>query len=137
MPQPTATIDRAQRDGLYELIRNHLGAIGDIWIALEKDEEYMLAERLGLEFGEDFRLLADIGWDPDERRQSFELTMEAHDLMEALRRLHGEAEHVLAGSRAEREAAAEDTRTNERFQAGRDACEALLSSLDPREGERS
>jgi len=137
MPQPTATIDRAQRDGLYELIRNHLGAIGDIWIALEKDEEYMLAERLGLEFGEDFRLLADIGWDPDERRESFELTMEAHDLMEALRRLHGEAEHVLAGSRAEREAAAEDARTNERLQAGREACESLLSSLDPRESERS
>ncbi|MGE5281974.1 MAG: hypothetical protein ACM3N0_06580 [Chloroflexota bacterium] len=136
MPQPTATIDRAQRDGLYELIRNHLGAIGDIWIALEKDEEYMLAERLGLEFGEDFRLLADIGWDPDDDRQSFELTMEAHDLMEALRRLHGEAEHVLAGSRAEREAAAEDARTNEYFQVGRDACEALLSALDPRAGER-
>jgi len=135
MPQPTATIDRAQRDGLYELIRNHLGAIGDIWIALEKDEEYMLAERLGLEFGEDFRLLADIGWDPDDRRQTFELTMEAHDLMEALRRLHGEAEHVLAGSRAEREAAAEDARTNQRFQAGREACEALLSALDPRTGE--
>jgi hypothetical protein len=136
MPQPTATIDRAQRDGLYELIRNHLGAIGDIWIALEKDEEYMLAERLGLEFGEDFCLLADIGWDPDDRRQSFELTMEAHDLMEALRRLHGEAEHVLAGSRTEREAAAEDARTNQRFQAGREACEALLSALDPRAGER-
>jgi hypothetical protein len=37
MPDITATIDRDQRDGLYELIRNHLGAIGDVWIALAAD----------------------------------------------------------------------------------------------------
>lgn len=64
MPGTTATIDKVQRDGLYELVRNHLGAIGDIWIALEQDGEYRLAERMGIEFGEDFRPLADLGWEP-------------------------------------------------------------------------
>jgi hypothetical protein len=58
-------IDREQRDGLYELVRNHLGQIGDIRIALEQDGEYELAERMGIELGEDFRLLADIGWQPE------------------------------------------------------------------------
>jgi hypothetical protein len=66
MPKVTATIDGHQRDALYELVRNHLGAIGDIWIALEENKEFVLAEQLGLEFGEDFRLLQDIGWEPDE-----------------------------------------------------------------------
>ena len=56
MPRSTITIDRDQRDGLYELVRNHLGSVGDLWDALERDKDFVTAERLGLEFGEDFRL---------------------------------------------------------------------------------
>src|SRR6185312_2367039 len=73
-------------------IAAHLGGIGDVWISLEENKDFATAERLGLEFGEDFRLLADIGWRPDENRVDFELTMPPHDLMEVLRRLHDEAE---------------------------------------------
>jgi hypothetical protein len=126
------TIDRSQRAGLYELIRNHLYGVEDFWIAFSRSRDYVTAERLGIEFAEDFRLLADIGWAADDERESFELTMPPQDLMEALRRLSGEAAHVLTESGTEREAAVEDERTNERFRAGRDACEALLASLDPR-----
>jgi hypothetical protein len=131
MPTSTATIDRDQRDGLYELVRNHLGAIGDIWIALEESEDFATAEQLGLEFGEDFRLLEDIGWAPCESCESFALTMPIHDLMELLRRLHGEAERVLVQSGAEREAREDDARTAGRFQLGYDACEEVLADLDP------
>ncbi len=137
MPSITATIDRDQRDGLYELIRNHLGGIGDVWIALEENGNFATAERLGIEFGEDFRLLADIGWQPKDDRESFELTMPAHDLMEALKRLHGEAERVLLGSGTEREARENDRETNERFQLGLDTCEEVLVDLDVQEGERA
>ena len=98
MPGTTTTIDKDQRDGLYELVRNHLGGIGDIWIALEQDGEYMLAERMGIEFGEDFRLLADLVWEPEDKRKAVELTMEVHDLAELLTRLRGEAEGVLDGT---------------------------------------
>jgi hypothetical protein len=49
MPSTICTIDRDQRDGLYELVRNHLGAVGDIWVALEETEDYATAERLGIE----------------------------------------------------------------------------------------
>jgi hypothetical protein len=130
----TAMIDRDQRDGLYEVVRNHLGGIGDIWIALEGNEDFATAERLGLEFGEDFRLLEDIGWAPCESCKSFALTMPMHDLMELLQRLHGEAERVLVQSGTGRRASEDDARTTERFQLGYDACEEVLADLDPREG---
>jgi hypothetical protein len=137
MPNVTATIDRNQRDGLYELVRNHLGAIGDVWIALEENGDFATAERLGIQFGEDFRLLADIGWQANEGREAFELTMPTHDLMEVLRRLHGEAEKVLLESGTERESQEADAETDARFQLGLDACEEVLVDLDEREGERA
>ncbi len=68
MPTITTKIDRDQRDGLYELVRNHLGAIGDLWLALEQSGDYASAERLGSEFAEDLRLLAEIGWKPSRAR---------------------------------------------------------------------
>ncbi len=67
---PRSRSTATQRDGLYELVRNHLGSIGDLWDALERDKDFATAERLGLEFGEDFRLLEDIGWGEDEGRES-------------------------------------------------------------------
>lgn len=132
MPNTTCMIDGDQRDGLYELVRNHLGAVGDLWIALEINGDSATAERLGLEFGEDFRLLEDIGWNGRDGRKAFELTMPAEDLMELLQRLHGEAERVLLESVNERESREEDAATNELFRLGFDACEELLADLDPR-----
>lgn len=70
MPNVTTTIDRDQRDGLYELIHNHLGSVGDLWNVLEQREDFAKAEQLGIEFGEDFHLLADIGWQPRGDRES-------------------------------------------------------------------
>ena len=134
---PTATINREQRDGLYELVRNHLGSIGDVWMALEENEDFATAERLGIEFGEDFRLLHDIGWLPREDRDAFELTMPPHDLMEVLKRLHDEAERVLLESGSERESREADAEANARFQLGLDTCEEVLVGLDEREGERA
>jgi hypothetical protein len=93
----TATIDRERRDALYELVLDHLSGIGDFWIAIE-EKDFAMAERLGIEFGEDFRLLEDIGWTPEHAGATVALTMPPHDLIELLRRLHGEAGCVLEGS---------------------------------------
>jgi len=57
----TASITKDQRDGLYELVRHHLYSIDDLWIAFGRSRDYATAERLAIEFGEDFRLLTDIG----------------------------------------------------------------------------
>lgn len=126
----TATIDRDQRDGIYEVVRNHLGAIGDLWIALEEKGEFITAARMGREFAEDFRLLADIGWRPREACEAFALTMPADELIELLDRLSSEAQRVLLGSAAERESDQADAATRARFQLGLDACEELLVDLD-------
>jgi hypothetical protein len=130
VPATTITINREQRDGLYELVRNHLGSVGDLFDALERDKDFATAARLGLEFREDFELLEDIGWGEDEGRETFDLTMPAHDLMEVLQRLHGEAGLVLAGSEASSD---EDAETNRRFRQGYEVCEKVLADLDPRE----
>jgi hypothetical protein len=130
MPGTTITISGPQRDGLYELVRNHLGSVGDLWDALERDKDFATAARLGLEFGEDFELLDDIGWGEDEGRESFELTMPAHDLTELFKRLHDEAEQVLHGKGTERQAREDDSATEERYLRGLDACEELMVRLD-------
>lgn len=64
------TIDLEERDGLYELVRNHLGSIEDFWVALERTKDFAVAERMGREFAEDFRLLEDIGWSEYEARET-------------------------------------------------------------------
>jgi hypothetical protein len=132
MPETTITIDRDQRGGLYELVRNHLGSIEDFWIAIERTKDFATAERLGPEFGEDFRLLQDIGWSEYDVRESYLLTMPPHDLMELLKRLHDEAAQVLIESGAEAQSSREDADTSRRFQIGREACEKVLADLDPR-----
>jgi hypothetical protein len=133
MPATTITITSDQRDGLYELVRNHLGSAGDLVDLLEQQKDWGKAEQLGLELAEDFRLMQDLGWGEDEGREGVELTMPAHDLMEALNRLHGEAEVVLAGANP----SPEDAETNERFLRGMDACETVLINLDSSASERA
>jgi hypothetical protein len=134
VPATTITINREQRDGLYELIRNHLGSVGDLWDALEETRDFAKAEQLGNEFSEDFRLLADIGWGEEEGRESFELTMPVHDLMELVKRLHDEAEQVLVGKGTERQSREAERATEGRYLDGLDACEELLLKLDEAEG---
>ncbi|HSS04489.1 MAG TPA: hypothetical protein VLK89_04790 [Solirubrobacterales bacterium] len=136
MPDTTITIDRDQRDGLYELIRNHLGSIEDFWVALERTRDFATAERLGLEFADDFRLLEDIGWGEDESREMFELSMPPHDLMELLKRLHREAVEILVEAGTEGQAGREDAETNRRSQLGYEACDKVLADLG-RMGGRS
>ena len=130
MPSTTITIGGMQRDGLYELIRNHLGSVGDLFDLLEREKDFVEAERLGGQFTEDFRLLQDLGWGEIDRRGSVELTMPPHDLTEVLKRLHGEAEQVLVSKGAERQSREDDRATEERFLRGLDACEELLIRLD-------
>jgi hypothetical protein len=65
------TIDREERDGLHELVRNHLGSIEDFWVALERTKNFAAVERMGKEFAEDFRLLQDIGWSEYDARETY------------------------------------------------------------------
>jgi hypothetical protein len=129
----TATISKDQRDGLYALVRNHLGGLSDVFVEMEQRKDFDAAERLGREFAEDLRLLDDIGWRPNDSRESVALTMPLDELLELLQRLQDEAERLLTESPAERRSREEDEETNRRFRLGLDACEGVLADLD-REG---
>lgn len=106
MPRKTIKISGEERDALYDQVRNHLAALGDVFVAMECQKDYATAERLGIEFGEDFRLLQDLGWPEDDDRDRVELTMPYEDLTELMRRLCEEAEGGLADARKECEAVA-------------------------------
>jgi len=129
----TATIDRERRDALYELILDHLSGLGDFWIAIE-EKDFAKAERLGIEYGEDLRLMQDLGWAEEDGRESVDLTMPSHDLMELLGRLRGEAESVLTGSACVRMLQAEEENARDRYRRAKATCEELIERLDPGEG---
>lgn len=135
MPSTTATITGQQRDALYEQVRNHLGALNDVWIAMECNRDFATAERLGIEFGEDFRLLHDLGWDESDSRKVVELTMPREDLIEVLARLGREAEGGLTDSEEERESKEKDEEILQGFRLVRSTCDKLIDKLDPRRGE--
>jgi hypothetical protein len=84
------TITRAQRDAIYELVVNHLSAIGDVWRCVDR-REFATAKRLGREFAEDLRLLEDLGWSETVDQDAVELTVPPGELTRALARLHRDA----------------------------------------------
>jgi hypothetical protein len=130
MPDTTTTISGEQRDALYQLVRDHLGGLNDVWIAMEQNKDFATAERLSLEFSKDFQLLEDLGWSEDDERMAVALTMAAGELTQILKRLHEEAEAGLSGSPQERRSREEDEKTDRRLQLAMDTCEELLVALD-------
>lgn len=120
MPKPKPRIGRRQRDGLYELARNHLGGLGDVWIALEREGDHEKAARLAREFGRDFRLLDDLGWEPiaPPESKAFQLTMPTEELHELLSRLAREGSHLLLGVTGHLAEDAASALTEERIECG-------------------
>lgn len=128
MPRSTIKIDGAQRDALYEQVCGHLSMLGDFQTVLEKQRDYATAERLAIEFGEDFRLMADLGWNPADSRDTVELTMPPLDLMEMARRLRNDAKGGLADVRTERDSVA-PPEVIETYERTRETCEEILELL--------
>ncbi|MGH2947582.1 MAG: hypothetical protein ACRDPC_15260 [Solirubrobacteraceae bacterium] len=84
------TITRAQRDAIYEIVINHLTAIGDVWLCVER-REFADAKRMGRDFAEDLRLLDDLGWAQATDRETVALTVPPDELTRTLARLHRDA----------------------------------------------
>jgi hypothetical protein len=133
----TTTISGEQRDALYQLVRDHLGGLNDVWIAMEANKDFATAEQLGLEFGQDFRLLEDLGWSEADDRERVELTMPPTELTRILSRLHEEAEGSFFGSPNERISREEDEQVDRRLVLAMDTCEELLGTLSERTERRS
>jgi hypothetical protein len=60
MPKTTIEISREQRQPLHRLVTQHISGIGDVNLMIEQ-RDFATAERFGLEFGEDIRMLDDLG----------------------------------------------------------------------------
>jgi hypothetical protein len=131
----TTRINAEQRRGLYELVRNDLGGIGDVAIALEEKGDVATAERLGRKFAEDLRLLEDLGWHPEDERQAFALTMAGGELTKLLDRLRGEAACLPTGSASERRCREADKVTEALIWHGLHACEEVLTVLEGKGGD--
>jgi hypothetical protein len=130
----TVTISGAQRQVIRELVLDHLSGIGDIVFAVERGR-HSTAERLGVEFRGDLRLMADLGWDPEWRDEA-DLTMPYADLAPLLYRLRREAEALLAGDTEEREVKEADEETHGCYRYGQETCAGLLVLLDELEAGR-
>jgi hypothetical protein len=130
----TPSLNRRQRKAIYDLVRDHLSGLNDLCIALDR-RDYATAERLGLEFGEDFHLLGDLGWAPRDDRERFELTMPEEALIKAAKRLRKEAIDGLSGSEETRQQAELDDRVKTRYRIAADVCDLLLRDpLYPHQG---
>lgn len=125
MPKSTATISAGQREVLYRLVLDHLSGIDDLQLALDQ-RDFATAERLGIEFGEDLRLMEDLGWDK-KLRDDVDLTMAPEDLAEILKRLLADAEGALRESEHETKEMEEGDRV---YQYALDTCKGVLSLLD-------
>jgi hypothetical protein len=119
------TITREQRDAIYEVVLNHLTGIGDVWLAVERGD-FEEASELGRDFGENLRLLADLGWEEAIDREQFTLTMPCAELARAVVRLHERANGSL-GSYVSRPK--EDEELAERDVAAAAALAELLGKL--------
>ncbi len=127
MPRTTATISGKQREAIYGFLVERLGLLIDLPLVI-KQEDFDTAERLAREFSEDFRLLEDLGWGADDRRE-VALTMSPEKLAKTLRRLHADADGALSGSPDEREAREAEEAIRRRNQLVLDTASGLLVEL--------
>jgi hypothetical protein len=127
MPGTTITISGAQREAIYQFVLDRLSRLADLPLAV-KQEDFATARRLAREFSGDFRLLEDLGWGEDERRD-VALTIAPEWLAETLRRLHADAEGALSGSPGEREAREAEEALRRRDQLVLDTASGLLVEL--------
>lgn len=81
------SINRTDRDALYDGLMTDFSAIGDIFKNLHNDEP-IAAKRLRRRFEVELRLLDDLGWALEPDAERFELTMPARELKPIIERLY-------------------------------------------------
>jgi hypothetical protein len=117
------TINRRDRDAIYDGLMTDLSAIGDVFIDLHNDEPAS-AKRLYRRFEVELRLLDDLGWEKEPEAERFELTMPARELRPVIERVYWSAVSSLADHRDELVETAVHALT-----AATSACPELLARL--------
>jgi hypothetical protein len=81
------TINRNDRDAIYDGLMTDLTAIGDIFSHLHNDEPTH-ARRLRRRFEVELRLLDDLGWEKEPESERCELTLPARELRPVIERIY-------------------------------------------------
>ncbi|MDO8209667.1 hypothetical protein [Conexibacter sp. CPCC 206217] len=89
------TISRSQREALRQQVVIELDGLGEIHRAIE-DGHAIVARRLREHYEELLRLLDDLGWDLNDVRSAFAVTMDPPAATRVLVRLHDRATRLVA-----------------------------------------
>lgn len=122
-------VGRKDRDTLHWLMCRRLFVLGQDPPGLAR-KEGVGTDELAAEFGEDLRLMDDLGWEAERDVETVELTMPADSLGRTLKRLRRDARRAPCEERHELEAKDSDSERWERFRQAVDVCEELLDLLD-------
>lgn len=123
MPSITAN----QRNLLYEDILDRLSGIDDVRLAI-CNEDYERAQRLGIAFSDDLRLVTeDLGWGEDGPDETIELKTPPDVLRRAFSRMRDWALRIDASEEKERTELREN---EERNHLVVEACRQVLVELD-------
>jgi hypothetical protein len=121
------TADAAQREALRDLMASRLFEVGDRRLAAAVLEGTS-HDQLAAEFGEDLRLMGDLGWDQAEAGDVL-LTMRRRPLELTLRRMRLDAVEAKRNGVSQRPTES-DEECRARFERAEKACDELLAALD-------
>ncbi len=124
-------IGRNGRATLHQLIVQRLTGITDSGLMI-RHGDFEAAERYANEFAADVRLLNDLGWDPDDRREIFAITVPKDELAETLWRLRVSAEEGLDEPEDVRRGRDEDADLLTQYTRARDFCAELIQLIGDR-----
>lgn len=118
-------------DALRAVILTHISGIDDLRMACEA-EDFARAARLGVEFGDELRLMEDLGWTGAASDTAvLELTMPPKQLRRVFTRLRSVLTTLhIDEEREGAEAVEEARRFRERAQRVADACDRVLGPVD-------
>jgi hypothetical protein len=135
MSAASPTIGAKERDTLHWLMVRRLFILGQDPPALASSEGVGLDE-LAEEFGEDLRLMMDLGWEVDDDRKTVDLTVPAESLVKTIRRLRRDARRAPSEPPREHDPLGGDKGRWQRFREAVEVCDEVLVLLDsPHRGE--
>jgi hypothetical protein len=80
------TLDHTQRDGVYQFVLHDLGNLGELSLALGREEVHQ-ARHLRQRFEEDLRLLDQLGWEKNPDKSEFAIRLGSDEIRAVFTRL--------------------------------------------------
>jgi hypothetical protein len=131
MSDATLQIGRNERAALHQLLLQRLTGSTDPGLMIQR-EDFEAAERYANESAADVRLLNDLGWDPEDRREIFAITVPKDELSGTLWRLRVSAEEGMDEPEDVRRGRDEDADLLMQYARARDVCAELIHLLGNR-----